>query len=74
MRGTAPQSCPAFNAEHVQFYNIEMGRLADGMISVAITATTCPYEGELVTQELHADRTRTFDEALAFVKNSLVIH
>jgi len=44
------------------------------MISVAITATSCPYEGELVTQELHADRTRTFDEALAFVKKSLVIH
>ena len=70
--------CPAIvsgiQSGHVQFYNIEMGRLADGMISVAITATTCPYEGELVTQELHADRTRTFDEALAFVKNSLVIH
>jgi len=74
MRGTAPQSRPVINPEHVQFYNIEMGRLADGMISVAITATICPYEGELVTQELHADRTRTFDEALAFVKNSLVIH
>ena len=74
MSATAPQSCPAFNPEHVQFYNIEMGRLADGMISVAITATICPYEGELVTQELHADRTRTLEEALAFVKNSLVIH
>lgn len=73
MRGPAPQSCPVFNPEHVQFYNIEIGRLADGMISVAITATTCPYEGELVTQELHADRTRTFDEALAFVRNSLAI-
>ena len=24
MRGTAPQSCPAFNPEHVQFYNIEV--------------------------------------------------
>jgi len=74
MRGTAPQSCAVFNSEHVQFYNIEMGRLADGMISVAITATTCPYEGELVTQELHADRARTLEEALAFVRNSLVIH
>jgi len=74
MRGIAPQACPDFNPEHVQFYNIEMGRLADGMISVAITATSCPYEGELVTQELHADRTRTLDEALAFVRNSLVIH
>lgn len=74
MRGIAPQSCPIFNPEHVQFYNIEMGRLADGMISVAITATICPYEGELVTQQLHANRTHTVDEALTFVRNSLVIH
>lgn len=73
MRASTRQPFPVFNPEHVQFYNIEMGRLADGMISVAITATTCPYEGELVTQELHADRTRTFDEALALVRNSLVI-
>jgi hypothetical protein len=28
---TAPQPCPPFNPEHVQFYNIEIGRLADGM-------------------------------------------
>ena len=73
MPDTALRPRPAFNPEHVQFYNIEMGRLADGMISVAITATTCPYDDELVTQELHSDRTRTLDEALAFIRNSLVI-
>ena len=73
MRDPAPQSCPAFNPEHVQFYNIEMGRLADGMIAVSITATLCPTDGELVTQELTADRTQTLEEALAFIKHSLVI-
>ena len=73
MRDPAPQSCPAFNPEHVQFYNIEMGRLADGMIAVSITATLCPTDGELVTQELTADRTQTLEEELAFIKHSLVI-
>lgn len=68
-----PPSRPAFNPEHVQFYNIEMGRLADGMISVAITATTCPYEGELCTQELHSDRARTFEEAMALVQRTMLI-
>ena len=58
MPDTALRPRPAFNPEHVQFYNIEMGRLADGMISVAITATTCPYDDELVTQALHSDRDR----------------
>jgi hypothetical protein len=73
MRGPAPHLCPAFNPEHVQFYNIEMGRLADGMIAVSITATLCPTDGELITQELTADRTQTLEEALAFIKHSLVI-
>ena len=73
MLAASPQSRPAFNPEHVEFYNIEMGRLADGMLYVAIMATTCPTDGELATQELHYDRTRTLDEALAVIRNAISI-
>jgi hypothetical protein len=73
MSANALQSRPAFNPAHVQFYNIELSRLADGMLAVSVMATTCPYEGELVTQELHSERTRTFDEALAVIREMVVI-
>ena len=63
----------AFDPAHVQFYNIELGRLADGMIAVTVLATICPRDEELVTQELQSDRTRTLDEAIAFIRNAVVI-
>lgn len=65
---------PGFNPEHVQFYNVEIGRLADGMISVAVTATSCPYDEELTTQSLHCGRARTLDEVLAIIKKSVSLH
>jgi len=66
-------SLPGFSPADVQFYNIEIGRLADGMLGIAITATTCPSDGELATQELHCERTRTLDEALAVIRRTVVI-
>ncbi len=74
MRLDAPLHLPpGFNPEHVQFYNIEIARLADGMISVAVTVTTCPREEELATQELHCERAQTLDEVLAIVRNSVLL-
>lgn len=67
------QSRTGFNPEHVQFYNIEIARLADGMISVAVTVTTCPRDEELTTQELHCDRAHTLDEVLAIVRSSVLL-
>lgn len=73
MLDTPMLSPPRFNPEHVQFYNIEVGKLADGMISVAVTVTTCPYEEELITQSLYCDRARTIDEVLAVIRNSVLL-
>ena len=64
---------PGFIPEQVQFYHVEICPLADGMLSVAVTATLCPCEGELSSQEISFDRTRTLDEALAVIKNSVLI-
>ena len=62
-----------FTPEQVQFYHVEICPLADGMLSVAVSATMCPCEGELTTQEIRYDRTRTLDEALAVIRNSVLI-
>lgn len=55
----------------VEFYHIEICPLADGTLSVAVSATICPFEGELTSQELRYDRARSLDEALAVIKNSV---
>ena len=73
MLPSSPQSRPAFNPEHVQFYHIEICPLADGMLAVAVSATLCPYEGELTCEEIRHDRTHTLDEALAVIRNSVLI-
>lgn len=65
---------PRFIPEQVEFYHVEICPLADGMLSVAVMATTCPCEGELTSQELCYDRARTLDEALAIIRNSVLIH
>lgn len=59
--------------EQVEFYHVEICPLADGMLSVAVTATLCPCEGELTSQEIRYDRTRTLDEALAVIRNSVLL-
>ena len=71
MLDTSPRSRPGFNPEHVEFYHIEIYPLADGMLSVAVTATLCQHEGELTCQEIHYDRARTLDDALAVIKKTV---
>ena len=68
---TSPR--PGFVPDQVEFYHVEICPLADGMLSVAVTATMCPGEGDLTSQEISYDRTRTLDEALAVIKNSVLI-
>lgn len=60
-----------FVPNKVEFYHIEICPLADGSLSVAVSATISPYEGELTSQELHYDRANTMDEALAVIKKSV---
>lgn len=68
------QSQSPIDPTQVQFYSIEMGRLADGMIAVAITATICPDDDELITQELHCDRTTTLEDAIAVIRATVALH
>ena len=67
----APAQPEQFIPKKVEFYHIEIGPLADGSLSVAVSATISPYEGELTTQELRYDRANTMDEALAVIKKSV---
>jgi hypothetical protein len=60
-----------FIPDKVEFYHIEICPLADGSLSVAVSATISPYEGALTTQELRYDRANTMDEALAVIKKSV---
>lgn len=64
---------PRFIPEQVEFYHVEICPLADGTLSVAVMATMCPCEGELTSHEISYDRTRTLDEALAVIRNSVSI-
>jgi len=54
-----------------EFYDIQIGRLADGKIAVAITATSCLGETDLCTQQLSADRTDTLDEVLSVIRREV---
>lgn len=67
------QPRPVFIPEQVEFYHVEICLLADGMLSVAVSATVCPCEGELTSQEIRYDRARNIDEALAVIRNSVLI-
>ena len=67
----APAQPEQFIPNKVEFYHIEICPLADGSLSVAVSATISPYEGELTTQELRYDRANTMDEALAVIKKSV---
>lgn len=66
-----PTQPKQFIPNKVEFYHIEIYPLADGSLSVAVSATISPYEGELTTQELRYDRASTMDEALAVIKKSV---
>lgn len=74
MRDQSRQLPSPIDPTQVQFYSIEMGLRADGMIAVAITATICPGDEELVTQELHCDRTTTLEGAIAIIRATVGLH
>lgn len=54
-----------------EFYDIQIGKLADGKIAVAITATSCLGESDLCTQHLSSDRTDTLDEVLSVIRREV---
>jgi hypothetical protein len=62
---------PADQCGEVEFYTIEIARLADGGILIAIAATTSPRQGELTTHDLCCHRTSTIDEAIALVRQAI---
>jgi hypothetical protein len=56
----------------VEFYTIQLAQLADGMIHVALTATTVDEEEpQLLNQEIIDERVATIDDALAVIKTGL---
>lgn len=62
---------PADLCGDVEFYTIEIARLADGGVFIAIAAATSPREGELTTHDLCCHRTRTIDEAMSLVRQTI---
>jgi hypothetical protein len=59
---------PADLCGDVEFYTIEIARLADGGILIAIAATTSPRDGELITRDVACHRAQTLYEAMALVR------
>jgi hypothetical protein len=56
----------------VEFYTIQLAQLADGMIHVALTATSVDdTEPQLLSQELVSERVVSIDDALTVVKKRL---
>jgi hypothetical protein len=52
----------------VEFLHIELASLANGKISVAVTATTIDDdEPQLLNQEIATDQVATVDDALAII-------
>jgi len=57
----------------VQFYSIELSRLADGSVSVGITATLCEVDGDLTGMEVASERVESLTEALALIENAVAL-
>jgi len=62
----------------IQFYSVEIMPLADGRISVGMSATVCESvhedDFELVNMEVASARVGTIDEALAVIRNAMSGH
>ena len=53
----------------VEFYNIALAQLADGEVSVMITATSVDdEEPQLLDREIVSERVPSLDEAFALIK------
>lgn len=55
----------------VQFYSIELSRLADGGVSLGITAMLCEDEGNLSGMEVASERAADMAEALALIESAV---
>lgn len=56
----------------VEFYAIELSRLADGGVCVQMTAVTVDEEEpQLLSQELMTERTTSIDQALSLIKEGI---
>jgi hypothetical protein len=60
----------------VEYFIIELMRLADGDVHVGVNATVCEAladnDFELVNIEMASARVRSFDEALAVIRTAVV--
>jgi hypothetical protein len=57
----------------VQFYSIEISRLADGGVSLGITATLCEADGYLTGMEVASERVASLAEALALIESAVAL-
>ena len=62
----------------IQFYSVELTPLADGRLSVGVSATVCETirddDFELVNVEMASERVGTIDEALMVIRNAVSGH
>jgi hypothetical protein len=57
----------------IEYYTIELARLADGKLSVSITGTTVDEEEpQLLNQEIASQNVPTLDEALVLIKEGVL--
>ena len=70
MENSAP--APPTVRKAIEFYTIELARLADGNLLVSITGTTVDEEEpQLLNQEIASQSVPTLDEALAVIKEAV---
>ena len=59
----------------IQFYSVQVTPLADGRLSVGVSATLCEtiYEDdfEFVSMDMGSARVRSIDEALAVIRDAI---
>ena len=62
----------------IQFYSVELTPLADGRVSVGVSATVCETiredDFELVNVEMASERVGTIEEALTVIRNAITAH
>jgi hypothetical protein len=66
-------SRPAVDPNVIQFYSIELVPTADGRVAVGIVATLCEHEGELEGMDLGSYRVGSIDDALAVIRDAIVL-
>ena len=67
-----PTSAPSIIRKAVEFYTIALAQLADGDVSVSITATTVDdEEPQLLNQEIVSECVASLDDALALIKTGV---